>query len=678
MTRDLEESLQEVENLRKKAAELRNSADQAKCEASKSKAAVDQQKNETELVMKMELAREEEVKVVVGQLELRLSELSTRLEGEVQDKIILEGIKLEMQDKLDKSSEAFEKILEQLEAKTDLVGAQKISIDNLYSQLTVSNQSFEALSKAKDGMEAMHVENIAELANEHKEKIGEMEEDHKETIAELMEEHKEKIAELSVEHKDRVREMEKEHKEEIALMAEEHKVKFAKMVKEHERLETDLADECKEKMAEEKCEHEMVVRTMEEEHKKAKREIEADCKKVVAQEKAECEQVMVEMEKRHQKAMSDMEEQHGQAIQVLEVRAEEWKIQVGSLTEQILVEKVQSDELKKKLAENHEELDRMNTLVMEKNGEVEKNMKRLKEKEEHLAVIQRRQEVTLEELNLQFKLKEEYSQAQIKEKETRICELQDRMEEMKSKHIGEREDAGKKEAGLKIMLDTCKQQIKELEQSLGDSNHTYAANISGLEAELTAFKLKIVKLETSKNEATKKLDQLEKDLVDVKLNSTVSVKALEKKLGDAHSLVGQLQDANSGLETVGERNAVKIADLDNLLMEKENVVERFKEEQDSSARCMKNHVETIRKLEGKLSDAVTKTNLYKSKIEATSQEFLATIEDMEASKAEASATIREYQKRLEELAQQEDRREKALVVGTAAALAVGLLAFIVK
>ena len=34
--------------------------------------------------------------------------------------------------------------------------------------------------------------------------------------------------------------------------------------------------------------------------------------------------------------------------------------------------------------------------------------------------------------------------------------------------------------------------------------------------------------------------------------------------------------------------------------------------------------------------------------------------------------------RLEELAQQEGRREKALVVGTAAALAVGLLAYIVK
>ena len=34
--------------------------------------------------------------------------------------------------------------------------------------------------------------------------------------------------------------------------------------------------------------------------------------------------------------------------------------------------------------------------------------------------------------------------------------------------------------------------------------------------------------------------------------------------------------------------------------------------------------------------------------------------------------------RLEELAAQEDRREKALVVGTAAAIAVGLLAYIVK
>ena len=347
----------------------------------------------------------------------------------------------------------------------------------------------------------------------------------------------------------------------------------------------------------------------------------------------------------HQNAMLDMEDQQRQAIQVLEARAEEWKIQVESLTEQILEREVHSDEMNRKLAENHEELDRMNTLVIEKNGEVEKNMKRLKEKEEHLAVIQRRQEVTLEELNLQLKLKEEYSQAQIKEKEARICELQDRMEETKSKHIGEIEDAGEKEAEVKIMLDTCKQRIKELEQSLGDSNHTYAANISGLEAELTAFKLKIVKLETSKNEATKKLDQLEKDLVGVKQNSTVSVKALEKKLGDAQSLVGQLQDANSGLETEGERNAVKIAELENLLKEKENVVERFKEEQDSSARCTNNQVEKIRKLEGKLRDAVTKTNLYKSKIEVTSKEFLATIEEMEASKAEASASISEYQKR---------------------------------
>lgn len=70
--------------------------------------------------------------------------------------------------------------------------------------------------------------------------------------------------------------------------------------------------------------------------------------------------------------------------------------------------------------------------------------------------------------------------------------------------------------------------------------------------------------------------------------------------------------------------------------------------------------------------------VYKSKIEAKSQEFQVTIEEMEASKAEASASIREYQKRLEELALREDRREKALVVGTAAALAVGLLAYIVK
>merc|ERR1740123_2981675 len=109
------------------------------------------------------------------------------------------------------------------------------------------------------------------------------------------------------------------------------------------------------------------------------------------------------------------------------------------------------------------------------------------------------------------------------------------------------------------------------------------------------------------------------------------------------------------------------------------MIERFQEEQESAAHRMNNQVEKIRKLEGKLSDAVAKTNLYKSKIEATSQEFLATIQQMEASKTEAAASIRGYQKRLEELARKEGQREKALVVGTAAAaLAVGLLAYIVK
>merc|ERR1719234_1675455 len=116
-------------------------------------------------------------------------------------------------------------------------------------------------------------------------------------------------------------------------------------------------------MAEEKCEHERVVRTMGEEHKKAECEIEEDCKTVTAREKAKHEQVMAEREKMHQKAILDMEEQHGQAIQVLEARAEEWKIKVGSLTEQLLERELQSDELNRKLSENHQELDEMKKLV---------------------------------------------------------------------------------------------------------------------------------------------------------------------------------------------------------------------------------------------------------------------------------------------------------------------------
>ena len=599
--RELEESSQEVEDMKKQALQLRNTADQAKSEASQLQAAVDQHKTEMELVMKMELTREEEVKVVVGQLEQRLSELSTRLEGEVQNKITWEGLKLKMQEKLDSSLEAFEKIQEQLEAKTDLVEAQKISIDNLYSQLTVSNQSFEAVSKEKNSMEATHEEKIAEMAAEHKERVTKMSE---------------------------------EHKEKVAWMAEEHNEKIAEMVEEHEKLKTDLREEYEMKVAEEKSEHEGMTRTMEEEHKTANSETEAKYKKLLAKEKSEHEQIIVDRENQHQNAKL--------AIQVLEASAEELKIQVECLTKQLLEGEVRSEELNKKLLVNHEELNQMKAVVVEKNGEVEKS---LKEGEEKLAVVKRRHEATLEELNWQFKLKEECAQAQIEEKKASICELQDRMEEAKRKHIGEIEEAEEKEAELKYTLDTYRRQVEELEQSLGDNNLSYAANISVLEEELMEFKLKMVKMETTKNEVTEKLDQMERDLVDVKQNSAASVKALEKKLGDAQSLGGQLRSAISSLEAEGEKNAATIAGFENLLKEKENTIERFQEEQNSAAICMNNQLDKIRKLEGKLSDAVTKTNLYKSKIEATSQECLATIQLMETSKTEASASIRGYQKR---------------------------------
>ena len=78
---------------------------------------------------------------------------------------------------------------------------------------------------------------------------------------------------------------------------------------------------------------------------------------------------------------------------------------------------------------------------------------------------------------------------------------------------------------------------------------------------------------------------------------------------------------------------------------KENIIDKFEEEQESAAHRISSHVAKIGRLEGKLSDAVTKTNLYKSRIEEMSQECLATIEKIEASKAEACASIKEYQKR---------------------------------
>merc|ERR1712112_336400 len=171
---------------------------------------------------------------------------------------------------------------------------------------------------------------------------------------------------------------------------------------------------------------------------------------------------------------------------------------------------------------------------------------------------------------------------------------------------------------------------------------------------------------------------MEKDLVEVKQNSDASVKALEKKLHDAQSLVGELQCAISSHEAKGEKNAVTMADLENLLEEKENTIGRFQEENDSAARQMNKNLEKIRKLEGKLNDAVTKTNLYKSKIETTSQECLATIQQMETSKSEASASIRGYQKRLEELTQEKVEAERRMLGSAAAAIAVGILAYFVK
>ena len=562
---DLKESTREIENLKIQVLELKNANDTVKSEANKLQAEVDQHKNEMELVMKMELTREEEVKVVVGQLEQRISELSTKLEDEVQEKDKLERMKLEMQEKLDISTGAFEKIQEQLEAKSSLVETQKISIDNLYSQLTVSNEGFEALLKDKSRMEAIHEKEVSELGERYK------------------------------------------------------------------KWKTDLFDEFQTKTAEEKSEHENVVKAMGEEFERAKSEIRSECETLLSKEKAKYVQVLLDQENKHQKVKSAIEEQHVLAIQVLEARAEEWGMQVGSLTEELQRREIRSEELKKVLSENHKELGQMKEIVVERNDKVEKLLQLSNEKDEMVAAEKRKLEEISKELKSQLKIREGCAKAQVEERDAKILELQDEIGRGRSKYVMEIEEAGKK--------------IGDLEQSIGDCHHTYGENISALEAEILAFKLQVVNMEDAKTEVTKKLDQMELDLVDVKQNSADTVVAFKEKLSDTQSLVKQLQGENTGLERVGEEYVAKIADLESQVKLKENIIDKFEEEQESAAHRISSHVAKIGRLEGKLSDAVTKTNLYKSRIEEMSQECLATIEKIEASKAEACASIKEYQKR---------------------------------
>ena len=562
---DLKESTREIENLKIQVLELKNANDTVKSEANKLQAEVDQHKNEMELVMKMELTREEEVKVVVGQLEQRISELSTKLEDEVLEKDKLERMKLEMQEKLDNSTGAFEKIQEQLEAKSSLVETQKISIDNLYSQLTVSNEGFEALLKDKSRMEAIHEKEVSELGERYK------------------------------------------------------------------KWKTDLFDEFQTKTAEEKSEHENVVKAMGEEFERAKSEIRSECETLLSKEKAKYVQVLLDQENKHQKVKSAIEEQHVLAIQVLEARAEEWGMQVGSLTEELQRREIRSEELKKVLSENHKELCQMKEIVVERNDKVEKLLQLSNEKDEMVAAEKRKLEEISKELRGQLKIREGCAKAQVEERDAKILELQDEIGRGRSKYVMEIEEAGKK--------------IGDLEQSIGDCHHTYGENISALEAEILAFKLQVVNMEDAKTEVTKKLDQMELDLVDVKQNSADTVVAFKEKLSDTQSLVKQLQGENTGLERVGEEYVAKIADLESQVKLKENIIDKFEEEQESAAHRISSHVAKIGRLEGKLSDAVTKTNLYKSRIEEMSQECLATIEKIEASKAEACASIKEYQKR---------------------------------
>ena len=150
---ELDQSTQDVKNLKMQVVELKTSADQSLAEANQLQVAIDQQKKEMALVTNMQLARDEEVKQLIGGLEKKVSKLSTELDFVTKVKVKCEGENAKLNEKLSHSTKACDEILDQLKDKTDLVETQQIRIENLYSQLTMANASYELLSKEKTNEE---------------------------------------------------------------------------------------------------------------------------------------------------------------------------------------------------------------------------------------------------------------------------------------------------------------------------------------------------------------------------------------------------------------------------------------------------------------------------------------------------------------------------------------------
>ena len=365
---ELEQSTQDVKNLEMQVVELKASADQSLAEANQLQVAIDQQKKKMALVTNMQLARDEEVNQVIDGLEKKVSELSTELESVTKAKVKCEGENAKLNEKLSHSTKACDEILDQLKDKTDLVETQQIRIENLYSQLTMANASYELLSKEKTSGETALEEQIKDLQGE-------------------VNQANEELDEL----KGMMAAYQAEHDLEVQTLTEEHQESKNKVVAEAELWHKQL-------LADVKAEHEQMTLVMEEKHKKAK---------------------------------SDVEAHHLHELHELKAKAEEKEAQVRELSEKLLRKTARIVEQDRLLAERQELLDQMEALLSEKNSEKEKLLNSLSEKDQSLVAVKEEQEQTLEELRREISLKEEEFQARMEEKDRMTSEMRGKLEELK-------------------------------------------------------------------------------------------------------------------------------------------------------------------------------------------------------------------------------------------------------
>merc|ERR1719150_874897 len=385
----LEQSTQDVKNLEMQVVELKASADQSLAEANQLQVVIEHQKKEMALVINMQLARDEEVKQVIGGLEKKVSELSTELEIITKVKVKCEGENVKLNEKLSHSTKACDEILDQLKDKTDLVETQQIRIENLYSQLTMANASYELQSKEKTSGETALEEQIKDLQGE-------------------------------------VNQVNKE------------------------------LDELKGVMAAYQAEHDLEVQTLAEEHQESKNKVVAEAelwhKQLLADVKAEHEQMTLVMEAEHKKAKSDVVAHHLHELQEVKAKAEEKEAQVRELSEKLLRKTACIVEQDRLLAERQGLLDQMEGLMSEKNGEKERLLNSLSEKDQSLVAVKEEQEQTLAEVRSEISLKEEEFQARIEEKDRMTSEMCCKLEDLKKRFTEDIKVAEKAEAELKNIV----------------------------------------------------------------------------------------------------------------------------------------------------------------------------------------------------------------------------------